>query len=265
MAEGRTFSAALAAAALALAWLSAGGCGGGPTIQPVAQPADQLGVARAAIEKKDYRRAEELLKGYLDLNPVSTEAGEAHYLLGLIHYRRGEWPLAATEFAILINQFPDDVRVPDGRYHLALSFWRQSRPAPYDQEYTRRALSEFDRFLALYPEHPRAEEARKWRDEARERLAKKAFENGRLYYKLGFQGPARLYLLEVREQYADTRWFQPALLLEAKSWAKDGEWGRVKAVAEELLALPARDDIAREARSLLAEAERKLAAANREP
>lgn len=223
-----------------------------------------MSLARAAVERKDYRKAEELLKGYLDLNPVSREAGEAHYLLGIVHYRRGEWPLAATEFAILINQFPDDVRVPDGRFHLALAFWRQSRPAPYDQEYTKRALSEFDRFLALYPDHPRAEDARKWRDEARSRLARKAFDNGRLYYKLSYYEPARLYLAEVREKYADTEWFPQALLLESKCFAKEGEWEKSREVATELLALEPRADLAREARHLIEEAEKKLNQASRE-
>jgi outer membrane protein assembly factor BamD len=245
-------------------WCAGCGGGGGPTLEPTPQVEDQLSQARAAVERKDYRRAEELLKGYLDLNPVSRDAGEAHYLLGLIHHRRGEWPLAATEFAILINQFPDDARAPDGRYYLALAFWRQARPAPYDQEYTRRALAEFERFLALYPDHPRAEEARRWRSEARDRLAKKAYENGRLYYKLGYQQPARLYFAEVRESYADTRWFAPALLLEAKSWAKEENWERARAVAQELLAANPRPDVAREARHIVEEAERKLAEGERQ-
>lgn len=223
-----------------------------------------MSLARAAVERKDYRKAEELLKGYLDLNPVSREAGEAHYLLGIVHYRRGEWPLAATEFAILINQFPDDPRVPDGRFHLALSFWRQSRPAPYDQEYTKRALSEFERFLALYPDHPRAADAQKWLDEARGRLAKKAFDNGRLYFKLGYYEPARLYLAEVREKYADTEWFPHSLLLESKCFAREGKWAESRVVAQELLALEPRDDLAREARHMVEEADRKLEEARAE-
>lgn len=253
-----------AAAVAALLWWAAGCGSGGPSIDPVARPADQMSVARAAVERKDYRKAEELLKGYLDLNPVSREAGEAHYLLGIVHYRRGEWPLAATEFAILINQFPDDSRVPDGRFHLGLSFWRQARPAPYDQEYTKRALSEFERFLALYPDHPRAADAQTWRDEARGRLARKAYDNGRLYYKLGYYEPARLYLVEVREKYADTEWFPLSLLLESKCFAKEENWQRSREVAQELLAIEPRADVAREARHLVEEADEKLQEARQE-
>jgi outer membrane protein assembly factor BamD len=221
-------------------------------------PADQVSLARMAFERKDYSEAEGLLKGYLDFNPAGLDAGEAHFMLGMIYYRRKEWPSSATEFSIVVNQFGADDRVPDARYHLGLSYWKQARPSPYDQEYTVLALSEFDRFLSLYPDHPRAEEVLEARNEARQRLARKAFENGNLYLKLGYYEPARYYFRQVQREFPDTSWSFEAALGEAKTWVKQREWQKAGDVLRRLLNETPPKHVERQARKLLGEIERYL-------
>ena len=58
---------------------------------------------------------------------------------------------------------------------------------------TRRAIAQWDRFLQMYPDHPKAEEGRATRLEGRARLAEKALKNGNLYVTLKHWGPARFY------------------------------------------------------------------------
>jgi outer membrane protein assembly factor BamD len=241
---------------LALA-LAAAGCSssGGIPMESEPPPADQISLARAAIEKRNLTEAESLLKGYLDYNPAGMDAGEAHHLLGMIYFKRKEWPSAATEFSIVVNQFGSDDRVPDARYHLGLSYWKQARPAPYDQEYTIRALTEFDRFLSLYPDHPRAEEVLASRNEARTRLARKAFDTGNLYLKLGYYEPARYYFRQVQKDFDDTTWSYEAALGEAKTYVKEKDWVRAQDVLTRLLDSAPPDRVARNARSLLNEVE----------
>jgi outer membrane protein assembly factor BamD len=239
--------------------LASGGCGGsGVPIESEPPPADQVSLARIAFEKKNFTESEGLLKGYLDYNPAGLDAGEAHFLLGMIYYRRKEWPSAATEYSIVVNQFGADDRVPDARYHLGLSYWKQSRPAPYDQEYTLRALTEFDRFLSLYPDHPRAEEVLEARNEARGRLARKAYDNGKLYLKLGYYEPARYYFRLVQREYPDTSLSFEAAVGEAKTWVKQREWERAQDILIRLLDQSPPDRIGGQARRLLDEVERVM-------
>jgi hypothetical protein len=82
-----------------------------------------------------------------------------------------------------------------------MSYWKQTRPAPYDQEMTRRSIAQFERFLTLFPDHPNAAEIKQYRLTARDRLAEKAFRNGRLYLKLHHWDPARYYFALVRSDY----------------------------------------------------------------
>jgi outer membrane assembly lipoprotein YfiO len=250
-----THSSRLASGLIIALALAAGGCGGsaGIPMESEPPPADQISLARVAIEKRNLTEAESLLKGYLDYNPAGLDAGEAHYLLGMIYFRRKEWPSSATEYSIVVNQFGSDDRVPDARYHLGLSYWKQARPAPYDQEYTIRALTEFDRFLSLYPDHPQAEEVLTSRNEARGRLARKAFDTGNLYLRLGYLDPARYYFRQVQTEFEDTEWAFEAALGEARTFVKEKDWIRAQDVLMRLLDAEPPGRVARNARSLLEE------------
>src|SRR5262249_33886284 len=148
--------------------------------------------------------------------------------------RTKEWPSAVTEYLIVINQFADSPFVPDARYYLGLSCWNESRPSPYDQDYTQRALTEFERFLELYPDHPRAEEVRRARAQARDRLAKKDYENGRIYLKLSQLDPALFYFRQVQSLYPESNWVSWAKLGEASVYVKRERWDDAEPVLEGL-------------------------------
>src|SRR4029450_9114822 len=159
---------------------------------------DILSYGKDSFERKQYGGAIEFFKGYILREPSGEKTDQAHWYLGLCYFRTSEWPSAATEFQIIMNEFAGSTYVPDARYYLGLSCWKQSRPGPCDQDYTHRAVTEFERFLELYPDHPKVEEVRRARAEARNRLADKAYENGRIYLKLGHLVPARQYFQAVQ-------------------------------------------------------------------
>lgn len=236
----------------------AAGCGHAPgrprTDLP---PADQITLGRRALEDGDEYQAQLLLRGYLEREPAGEKADEAHFLLGLSYFRTKEWPSAATEFSLVLSRFSGSVYAPDASYHLCVSYWRQSRKAAYDQDYTRLAITQFERFLSLYPDHPKAAEIRGLREEALTRLAKKDYENGRLYLKMGYLEPARFYFREVQHKYPGTSWAHRAALGEAKSWMKEKRWQEAIPVLERLEAESPPRAVASEARRLLAEARRK--------
>jgi outer membrane assembly lipoprotein YfiO len=231
----------------------AAGCAHAPHKPKTEMPtSDILAYGRRAFENHEYRDAIEFLKGYVTREPTGEQADEAHYLLGQCYFHTSEWPSAATEFLIVTNEFAGSPHVPDAHYYLGLCYWKEARGAPYDQDYTHRALDEFEHFLALYPDHPRAEEVKRARIEARTRLAEKSYNSGKLYLKLGYYSPAREYFQKVQSDFADTPWYTWAILGEAQCWAKQHEWEQSNAVLEKLSLAnpPPPDHVASEAKKL---------------
>src|SRR5262249_19229347 len=131
------------------------------------------------------------------------------------------------------------------------------RPSPYDQDYTQRALAEFERFLEQYPDHPRVEEVRRARAQARDRLAKKDYENGRIYLKLGQLGPALFYFLQVQALYPETRRPRGAKVGEGKVYLKQGRWDEAQGSFESALQGSPPAEVSREATKGLEEVKKK--------
>jgi outer membrane assembly lipoprotein YfiO len=200
-----------------------GGCatGGGRPIAPSSGP-DQLRVAKLRYDQHQYTDAIDLLKGYLQFQSGASDLDEAHFVLGMSYVKRSEWPLAATEFQILTTDFGDSPRLADAHYWLGICYWKQTRPAAYDQDMTRRALGQFDRFLTLYPDHPEVAEIQKYKALGRDRLAEKAYNNGALYLKLHYFIPARYYFALVRKEYPEGRWADLSLPGMAESYYREG-------------------------------------------
>jgi len=186
-----------AVAALVLALTGCASGGGHPLAQ--ASGPDQLRVAHLRYDRHEYTETVDLVKGYLQYQSGAGDLDDAHFLLGMCYVQQKDWPLAATEFAELTSNFADSPRTPDAQYWLAVAYWRQAHGAPYDQEMTQRTIAQCERFLALYPTHPKVAEVDAIKKDGRNRLAEKAVRNGRLYLKLSQFGPARYYFEKVEK------------------------------------------------------------------
>src|SRR5262245_1640813 len=151
---------ALALGLVALLGLAASGCGSASRPVAAATPQDQLRLAQLRYDRREYLESIELAKGYIQFHAGASDLDEAHFLLGMCYVQRKEWPLAAGEFLIVTSEFPDSPRAGDAHYWLAMSYWRQARGPSFDQDYTRRAIAQWDRFLQLFPDHPKAEEGK---------------------------------------------------------------------------------------------------------
>jgi outer membrane protein assembly factor BamD len=224
----------LAGTLLAGAVLGAG-CAGIDRPVASASPADQLRIARLRYDHRDYTEAIAQLTQFIQYNQQSPDLDEAHFLLGMCHVQRKEWPLAATEFMVVTTDFTDSPRVADAHYWLGVSYWRQSRPAAYDQDNTRRSIAQWQRFLNLYPEHPQAAEARQHLADGRARLAEKSLKNGQLYITLKHYGPALVYFDEVVNDYADTPWLEWALVGRGEALRGQRRYDEARTALEQAL------------------------------
>ena len=134
----------------------------------------------------------------------SAYADSAQFFLGECRYHRGEYLIAATEYAYLKRSYPASPLVPDAQYKLAMSYFNLSPPSMLDQQYTRKAIDEFQGFLDYYPKNERADEAAAKIKELNNRLAKKEYDTAVLYQTMQDFKSAVFYFEDVIEKYHDT-------------------------------------------------------------
>lgn len=197
------------------------GCGAS-TLPAIHSEEERLAAARRLLDRGEYTSASELLKVYVANNAGSAEVDQAIYLLGYAHLKNKEWIEAAGEFERLLRDYPESDSSAAARFGLAESQFAQSRGPDFDQEYTHRALDEWQRYLQDFPGHWQNDAARERVLACRTRLADKLTRTGLLYLKLSQTGPARVYFQKVTTEYRDTVWVAEAELGLAICEARDG-------------------------------------------
>jgi outer membrane protein assembly factor BamD len=225
----------VAAALLGLALVLAG-CAAGP-LPAVHSDAERLELARRQYRERDWVNAIDLLKTYIDRNAGSADVDEAIYLLGECYLESKDYPNAALEFERLQRDYPESDSSGSAAFSLGEALFGQSRPADFDQEYTMRALEQWERFRRDYPGHWLEAESDRRIAQCRARLASKLISNGELYLKLRLADPARVYFRRVVDEFADTPEVGDAMIGIARC---DARLGRTTEAVEYLKELEAR-------------------------
>ncbi len=202
--------------------LLAGGCGGAvlPQIQSETQ---RLTVARRLMSERQYVQAAELLKTFVANNPGSADVDEALYMLGEAHLLAKDWPTAELEFERLLRDYPESDSSAAASYRLGEAMFGQARGPDFDQEYTVKALAQWESYQRSYPGHWLQPEVARRIGQTRQRLATKLLKTGNLYVKLRLGDPARAYFQRVIDEYAETPQAAEAAIGLALSTALSGK------------------------------------------
>jgi len=179
------------------------GCGASVLPSVHSEP-ERLALAKQAFRKREYTVAVELLKGYIANNAGGADVDQAVELLGETYLRQKSWGEAQVEFERLLRDYPESDSAGAASYHLGEALWGQARGPDFDQEYTEKALAQWQSYLSAYPGHWLGAQGEAHAQLARARLARKLADSGTLYLKLRRFDPARLYFRRVLDEYADT-------------------------------------------------------------
>jgi len=179
------------------------GCGA-HTLPEIHSETERLATARRLHAEGDNSDAIELLKVYSTGASGAADVDEAIYLLGQCYLGIKDWTLAANEFERLLRDYPESDSSASASFRLGEAYYGQSRKEDFDQEYTSKALDQWQSYIRAYPGHWLNAEANHRILQARTRLANKLLATGRLYLKLRVYEPARFYFRRVIQDYADT-------------------------------------------------------------
>ena len=173
----------------------------------------QFNHAKMLFDEEDYLEAiNEFTVVTLQFSG-SAFASDAQYYLGECRFNRKEYLLAAFEYNQLRRNYPASPRAPEAQFKLALSYYQLSPKSRLDQQYTKKAIDEFQSFVEYYPANEHAVEADAKIRELTGKLAKKAIETARLYSTMGYYKAAQFYFDDVIERYHDTE-YGPLAYLE---------------------------------------------------
>ncbi len=182
---------------------------------------ESLRRAIALYDNEDYLKAEEEFSAITLNFPGSIVVDSAEFYLGETHFQLSEYILAASSYQRVVDQYPRSHLVPISQYKIGLCYYNLSPIHALDQEYTKKAIEEFQKFLEDYPGHEYSEEAGLYLFICREKLAKKEYTSGILYLKLTEYPSAIIYFDGILDNYYDTKYAPLALYYKGEALKKD--------------------------------------------
>lgn len=174
---------------LALSVLLLSGCSGYNSLLKSTDNDLKFTKAKEYYEKKKYLNAATLLESVVVPFRGTAKGEEALYLLAMSHFKNEDNLTARSYFSGYARSYPRGKYAEECKFHVGYCYYLESPEAKLDQEFTIKAIDEFNSFLELYPQSARKEKVQKLMTELRDKLAEKAYLNVKLYNKLGnYQG-----------------------------------------------------------------------------
>ena len=190
---------------VALALLVAVVAGCSAHVMPqVRNESERLAAGRKALENRRYLDAINYFKVYIANSTGQAQVDEVIYLLGIAYLESEQYPLSQGEFERLLRDYPESDSAGSASFRLGEALLGQSRPRDFDQEYTERAVDQWQNYLRSYPGHWLNDEAGRRLLIARTRLGRKMVDAANLYVKLKQWEPAAVYYRRVITDYSDT-------------------------------------------------------------
>jgi outer membrane protein assembly factor BamD len=192
------------------------GCGSSEPVEQLSAE-KRFAVGMRLYNNGDYLDAIEDFKIVTLQFQGSSIADAAQYYLAECRYDRGEFILAAYEYETLLRTMPTSQYAAKARFKRAMCYYQLSPPSYLDQEYSRKAIDEFQAFIEYSPTDSLVHDAESKISELNAKLAKKDYDDGVQYMKMDYYKAAIVYFENVLEKYHDTPYAELAQLKKSEA------------------------------------------------
>ena len=190
-----------------------GSCSRFTKIQKSADPMEKYQAALKYYEDKKYSRAAILLEDALPLLTGLPEGEKAQFLYAYSHFHQKLYIESAYHFKQFYNIYGRSPQAEEALFMNAYSLYLQSPKYNLDQTSTLDAVNALQNFINLYPRSEYKEKATQIIDELQYKLAKKAFDNAKLFYEVGRYKSALVVLDTFGDDFPDSPYNEEAAYL----------------------------------------------------
>ena len=186
------------------------GCSGARQVGEIRDAETAYTAGIEAFKNEDYFEAQRLFDVIRLQFPTTQYADDAQFYLGEISFARKEYVMAAFNYGMVRRSYPTSSLNKTALYKTGMCYYELAPPADRDQDYTKKAISSFSEFQAIYPSDSLYEEAGKRINELRNRLAERELITAELYRNLYSNRSAVIYYDVIIDDYPDTEHYETA-------------------------------------------------------
>lgn len=203
------------------------------TLAPL-DPEDEFARATAFFQQEKFTDAIPAFERILFYHPTSEFVDDAQYWLGRSYYEQEDYNQAIVEFDYLIRNFTTSRFVEEAYLYKAKAYLMKAPGYEKDPTELENAINMFSNYLTRFPNSEHIEEIRTMILEARNTLARKELENGKLYTKLSQPDAALVYFNYIIDTYPETEYCAEAKYHAAEAYEAKKDYVRALALYTEL-------------------------------
>jgi outer membrane protein assembly factor BamD len=141
-------------------------------------------MAKKYYAEKQYYRAQPLFDELINFYKGTKTVEDIYYYDAYSYYGEGEYIMAQYNFKNFVNTYPANSNAQDCSFQEAYCYFMLSPKYELDQDYTNKAIQEFQLFTNIYPNSPKVAQANQLIDQLRLKLQIKEFAGAHQYYNL---------------------------------------------------------------------------------
>ena len=166
---------------------------------------------------KKYSKAAQLFESMAVLTNGTERDDTVQYYWGLSNYRNKDYYTAESNFARFVENFPRSPFTAEADFYRLDCMYRATYRWELDQMPTRSCMAAIMEFIRERPDDEHIPVCREMLTDLMERLDRKDFEAGKLYYKMEDYPAARIKLQNVLKTNADNVYREEVLYYTAMS------------------------------------------------
>ncbi len=162
--------------------LALSSCGEYQKVLSKGTPQQQYKMATNLYDTQKYNKAIRLFEKMAPFYKGKPQMERIRYMASQSYFNTKQYTLSAYHFDKFAKNYPKSSKAEEALFLAAYSNYLMSPVYSLDQEDTKKAITQMQRFISRYPDSHRIKEANKCIAELTTKLEKKAFEVAKLYY-----------------------------------------------------------------------------------
>lgn len=174
--------------------------------------------AMGLYAEENYSDAAEAFETVISIGRGTEYGQEAQFYLAEAYFNNGRYLMAASEYERFTSLYPRAPKRQEADFKEAYSYFKLSPRYRLDQSYTHTAIEKFRLYNSRYPNSDRVDEAAKYIDKLRSKLAHELYGAADLYMRTDQYEAAIIYYGLVIDQYPETAWAEQALVNQINAY-----------------------------------------------
>ncbi len=194
-------------------------------------------IAKQKFDRKDYVDAIEDLS-LLKIRFQGTDISDkVQFYIAESYFYQKEYFLAEFEYKLFMRDNSSSPLYPEARYKLGMTYYYLSPKYSLDQEYTKKAITEFLGYIEQFPSDKNVFDAEKKLKELRNKLAYREYVIAENYLNNGYNRAASIYFQNIYDIYLESDWADDAMVGHAEALINGKKYEDAKKVLEKFYKL----------------------------